>query len=187
MWPSYAGQPACSRNTQFLWTQIGESTTIFWGRMSRRWMGVWLLAIVWSSEGKMRIFSVCSPPRVQSLLYSFCMAHPVLSTIFRQYRVHPVPELQVASPPSLPQGVARPLASQRLLTSDIVWKYTWQSEWTHNWARHRTLDYGPITEKLQGYLSIRYLKYAPIEYCRLLQQKKTTSHNCGYWWMTTNY
>ena len=136
-------------------------------------MGVWLLAIVWSSEGKMRIFSVCSPPRVQSLLYFFCMVHPVLSTIFRQYRVHPVPELQVASPPSLPQGVARPLASQRLLTSDIVWKYTWQSKWTHNWARHRTLDYGPIIEKLQGYLSIRYLKYAPIEYCRLLQQKRT--------------
>ena len=169
----------------FWWTQIGESTTIFWGRMSRRWMGVWLLAIVWSSEGKMRIFSVRSPPTVQTPLYSFCMVHPILSTIFRQYRVHP--ELQVASPPSLPQGVARPLASQRLLTSDIVWKYTWQSEWTHNWARHRTLDYGPITEKLQGYLSIRYLKYAPIEYCRLLQQKKTTSHNCGYWWMITNY
>ena len=77
---------------KFWWTQIGESTTIFWGRMSRRWMGVWLLAIVWSSEGKMRIFSVRSPPTVQSPLYSFCMVHPILSTIFRQScksQVHP--------------------------------------------------------------------------------------------------
>ena len=72
--------------------KIGASTNIFWGRMSQRWMGVWLLAIVWSSEGKMRIFSVRSPPIVQSPLYSFCMVHPILSTIFRhscKSQVHP--------------------------------------------------------------------------------------------------